>query len=813
MLMTPTLSLSSLVPTVADPATVKDRLQSTTFVGIDFGTSTTVASFAVVGDSEVPVRTRPIPIRQALADGRTFEHHLVPTVVAWFEGRLLIGAGAAEVQHRLRSGIDVWSSFKMDLGVDLGPRYYNTALPRGHAVATIESPRDAAAVFLRFLRGEIERFIEQEGLPRDVRYVVSIPASFEANQRQDLLSALNQAGVETAGPTFIDEPNAAFLSYLAEANINTLGGYRIPRDSPLHVLIFDFGAGTCDISVLEIGQGSGAFYSKNLAISRFEALGGDDVDRAVVYQVLLPAMLEQSGKSRDDVRTADLTRRVVPGLMRPAERLKILLCKQVAAQAIGTRLPVMASSDETISLPVTVEVTLPQEVLRLEAPSMSYRTFGEVMGLFTARPGTPSAPPADGAPVVVSVFEPVQSALLKAGLEPSDLDLVLLVGGSAENPYVQTALHDYFEETEVEIPSDLRAHVSTGAAVHALLLRGLGIQTIRPITSEPILAVTRDESVRTLVRAGTEIPCPPIEVADLLVATEGQDKIQIPISVSSPAKVLLVIEIDSYSPAGFRKGTPVRVTCELTHDKSLCVTANVSERETATATLHPFANRELSPRERAVLEAEKVANTVAAQNGGRPSVAALLQLSEAYANAGEYARAAETLEVVQIMDRRADYANAISCHYSRAGRLALCDRWNEIAYERDRTPATAHNVALTKLRAGDREGYARYMEEALEMDPGFNPSRVVYGSYLKRRGEARGEALLKEAYEALTARLDAGLASTSDYSYLAKCATALGLAAEAERARSQATERTKGPSLFDQDRLLVQNLDLPVPQS
>ena len=55
---------------------------------------------------------------------------------------------------------------------------------------------------------------------------------------------------------------------------------------PLHILVFDFGAGTCDISILEIGRKSGKLYSKNIAISKFEQLGGDDIDRHIVKEIL-----------------------------------------------------------------------------------------------------------------------------------------------------------------------------------------------------------------------------------------------------------------------------------------------------------------------------------------------------------------------------------------------------------------------------------------------------------------------------------------------------------------------------------------------
>jgi molecular chaperone DnaK (HSP70) len=63
------LSLQTLVPQTTDQDLVQDRLRNTTFVGIDFGTSTSVASYAVPGDEEQPIQAEPIPIPQKQADG------------------------------------------------------------------------------------------------------------------------------------------------------------------------------------------------------------------------------------------------------------------------------------------------------------------------------------------------------------------------------------------------------------------------------------------------------------------------------------------------------------------------------------------------------------------------------------------------------------------------------------------------------------------------------------------------------------------------------------------------------------------------
>lgn len=725
----------------------------------------------------------------------------MPSVIAWDGEQLLVGAGALELQGRLIPGRNVWSSFKMELGVDLGPKYYNTMLPRGHPVATIETPRDAATVFFRYLKGHIERFIEREGLSADVRYCVSTPASFEANQRQDLMLALQAAGLVLPEQAFIDEPNAAFLSYLAEANGNGLRGLHVPKEGPLHLLVFDFGAGTCDISILEIGQGSRQFYSKNLAISRFEALGGDDVDREVVRRVLLPALLKENGLVRDDLRTVEIEKRILPALKRTAEVLKIQTCKAVALQMMGTKLPASATGDEAIVLGESKTVELTRGPLKLAQPTITRREFAAVMKPLLERdpaarrrrdPGTP-----------ISIYEPVESALLKAGLEADELDMILLIGGSSENPYIQAALHG-FSEAEVEVPRDLRVHVSTGAALNSLFLNGFGVNVVRPITSEPILVVTKDQGLQTLVPAGTEIPCAPVTIRDLRVGQDGQVRIEVPVCVSSENKVLSVIEIKSHRRGGFTRGTPVHLTCEFTADKLLKVAVSIDGQEVAVDTLHPFANVALTTEESAIREAEKAVNLSAAQNGGRPAIAALKRLKEACVEGAEYLRAAEITETIANLEPKSSWESQISWLYSRAGNSKLSEQWGEKAYDRNRNATTAFNLALDRQRAGNVREYERLMEEALRLDADHAATLVSYGSHLMRKGDKeRGREMMERAFESLHASYQDGSLDENDHSRLVLAARALGkpkLAEEVEQTHARMLETT-GP--YDRDNLLT----------
>lgn len=100
---------------------VLKKMRSATYVGIDFGTSTSVASIAAVGEDGQGLHTTAIEIRQLDELGREIHSHLVNTCLAWFNQKLLFGVGAARLKQELVSNQTIWTSFKMGLGVDLAP--------------------------------------------------------------------------------------------------------------------------------------------------------------------------------------------------------------------------------------------------------------------------------------------------------------------------------------------------------------------------------------------------------------------------------------------------------------------------------------------------------------------------------------------------------------------------------------------------------------------------------------------------------------------------------------------------------------------
>ncbi|GEM54288.1 hypothetical protein B0A58_06385 [Flavobacterium branchiophilum NBRC 15030 = ATCC 35035] len=761
------LTLHNLIPSISNQEIVQDKLRNSTFIGIDFGTSTTVVSYTVFGKDLQPIITDVMPIKQLNHDGSYTENHIVPSCIAWFENKLFIGKTAKQLKSKLTYGRNLWYSFKMKLGVDNGPVYFSSELTKEHNSASIENPLDATKVFFKYLKNEIDNFIKTNELPFASYYSISIPASFEANQRKDLKEALDFANIPFQDSLFIDEPNAAFLSYLIEVNSNNLGNYNIPIDSPLHILVFDFGAGTCDISILEIGRKNGKLYSKNVAISKFEQLGGDDIDKQIVKEILFPQLLNQNGLEADDIKTPEYNKIILPKLQPIAENLKIKICKTVASNLVGRELPSIASSNKNIVLEQSFQILLPKYRLLFENPSLSFNEFNDIIDKFT---NTSSELNSNDTPELKSIYSVINSALKKGNIENEDIDLVLLIGGSSYNPYIQTSLYKYFTQSEIEIPRDLQSHVSTGAAVNSFLQNGLNVDMIKPIISEPILIILENNTSRILVKDGTEIPYKDISVNGLFPRKDKQTKIEIPICVSSKEKILSIITIET--PEGFNKEDEIQIHCEISHDKLIHFRAYIKDIEIKVEPLNPFSNTALTTEQIAEKKILKSLNEASKNNGGRPPVNLLKELANYYVKVNKHQKAAETFETVQSLDPINRYETSICFHYDKANMKNQSDKWAKIAFEKNPNGTNAYNLALIKENNGDFKKYEELMEIAVDrkLDAAF----LSYGEYLLNRDKEKANLLLQNAFDKWYNEYKINILNKNNYMRLVKVASLLG---------------------------------------
>ena len=770
------LTIQNLLPILtSDKLAEKNAtIFNTTYVGIDFGTSTTVVSIAVIGNNKQPIIVKPIELNQKLTDGAIFSSYKVPSVIAWHNNNLYVGEGAAQLKYKLRQGKNLWHSFKMEFGEDVGCKYPNSELGKNHKNLTILNPVDAAKIFFKYLKVQIERYIQTNNLPTNAKYAVSIPASFEANQRKDLIESLESNGFMIDKQSLIDEPNAAFLSFVT--SISTEGkNLKIPEDSYPNILVFDFGAGTCDISILEVGKDNNGVYSKNIAISRFEKLGGNDIDKLIAVDILLPQLLKNSDYNTKDFRTRELNELIIPKLLKPAEQLKILISEAISLKSSTKLLPELALSKDYLSLGTNITIDTSKGLLSLAEPKLSFTEFAGINSVFTNENEKSNAKRIEVE--FVSIFNPIKSALKKAKIAKNQIDYVLFIGGSSKNVFIQKAVSDYFKGSEILLPQDLQAHVSSGAAIHSLIFN-LSKNIIQPISSEPIMLITKDgdrDIIQSIVEAGTIIPSDIKIIDNLSPQREGQEVIELPICVGSRNKILYNIKLFNPESKGFAKSTKIKLEIEINADKMLLIRASAGEKKVMVEPLSPFSNREMSTIESVKYKAERDFNLECERNGGEPTYDNLQALYKVYQKIGLEFKAAETLEQIEEMFPGKVSLNNIGLHYSNSGRKDKAIYFYEKDFKKNASEVTAFNLAM-QYKGNNKEEYIKYLEKAIEIDPNHNPSAYNLGLELKKQGkEDEGNNMLNKAFSNWQKKFESNNNMTkSDYSWFSSCAIALG---------------------------------------
>lgn len=785
------LSLKSMLPS----ATNMQLATKATYVGIDFGTSTTVVSIATKENGIDKIKTLPIKLIQILEDGTIYQSEKLPSIIAWYNGRLLVGEGASNLKYTLTKGKNIWFSFKMEIGEDLGAKYYNSEVG-GMEGVKIRNPKDCVRVFFMYLNKLITKFCEDNGLSNNILYAVSIPASFEANQRKELMEALEYNGMNVSKQSLIDEPNAAFISYISDSEDSEKPLLISPHYNS-KVLVFDFGGGTCDISILEIGKSANGLYSKNVAISKFTKLGGDDVDRYITYKYILPRFLEANGVKIEDFRTKEI-QFFATQLYKVSERLKILLCKKISNQMYKLDIPqsVKTSNDkETISIPLMIESK--KGALTQSEFYLTIQELSEVMSVFMRK--SRIATNIKGQEEYNNIFMPIESAIKKANVKRSEIDYVLLIGGSAQNPFIQEALKNDFEDSEILVPQDLQTHVSKGAAIHSFLMNGMNKCIIQPITSEPIFVITKDTTNKVLIPAGTTIPCNTVVIDDLMPTKDHQEAIELPICVGSSNKMLFNLKITR--DGGFLTSAQVTLALEITADKLLLAKAQCMGVSCMVEPQNPFANKELTTEERIVLRAEREANIETEKNGGIPSKKCLAALRQAYVDAGNDFKAAETLEQQNELYPNPEDYNLIGVYYHNSGNKNKAIEFFERALAHNPEAYWPNFNLGNTLFYQDPQKAKKFLNKAYELNPSEPCVNILLGRLDKNEGkEAAATEKFMIAYERYEQRWKANSLNSSDYGWFASVAEELGKRDKAYEIRS-AKPKIEQTTYYDEENL------------
>ncbi len=544
-------------------------------LGIDLGTTNSTVSEVVweIGGNSPP-QAKSLDIGQETLEG-DYVHKLLPSIVAIHGGMVFIGEGAKRLRSRaselgLKQNQDLFYECKNDIG---NRRTYHRA-PEGF--------RSAAEISGKLL-GFINQAANEEDDLKPGRVVVTVPASFQAAQRQDTLHAARLAGLVLAGGDLLDEPVAAFLDYLIAYG----------RDlSPLFdrkrtIVVFDFGGGTCDVAVFRLQRsvdGSGPLNVESLSVSRYHRLGGGDIDTAIVHKTLIPQLCEQNGINPTDLAYEDKKIHIEPALLGLAEMLKVGLCTQIRRLKAFGKYEGPDKKRTVKTQPGVHYCSLKGRMLKLATPKLTAEQFEKLLEPFIDQDLLYARETEYR--MTCSIFAPLQDALDRAGVESDDVDFCLAVGGSSLIPQVSDALTSFFAKGQVLTypeQDEAKTCVSRGAAYHALTLAAFGKPLVQPVCHDELAIRTASGFIR-LIPKGAKLPFPDN------VSYERSYELAVPRSVVT-GKCELRVEVLAVTderpvltkiwtiPGPVNKGTPICIEFRFDENQVLHLRARLKDAE------------------------------------------------------------------------------------------------------------------------------------------------------------------------------------------------------------------------------------------
>lgn len=467
-------------------------------IAIDLGTTnSTVAEIAWHPEKGLAGPARCLAVKQETAEGDYF-NALVPSVVAIHGGKVWVGEGAKRLRARapelgLKQNENLFFECKNEIG---NQKTYHRA-PEGF--------RSAAEIGGKVLQFLYEAALNDNDLPLARSVVTTVPASFQTAQRRDTIKAAELAGIKVQGGDLLDEPVAAFLDYLFEHGADLAPELREPK----RLVVFDFGGGTCDVAVFRLrAVRGGPLLTESLAVSRYHRLGGGDIDKAIVYEVLLPQLCAQNEISQHDLGYEDKKIFIEPAYLGVAEALKISLCTEISRLIKFNQYEGRDKEAVSAKLPGVYSCQFRGRSLALKAPKLTAAEFEKLLGPFLDRDMLFARETEYR--MTQSIFAPLTDALDRSGLDRETVDWCLLVGGSSLIPQIIRAVKEFMPQARLLTYQDresIQTAVARGAAYHALSLALFGRGMVQPVCHDRI-AIRTKSGVVELIPKGVSLPFP-----------------------------------------------------------------------------------------------------------------------------------------------------------------------------------------------------------------------------------------------------------------------------------------------------------------